>query len=63
VEKNNFGVKLLFLLLRLTRITTLLLAASRKANRNKASSLQTLCPPQDYLDLTHTDELVASPQT
>jgi len=53
------------LLLRLTRLTTLLLVANRKAVQLEQSenSLQTLCLPLDYLDLTHTDRQMTSPET
>jgi len=48
---TRFYVKLFFLLLRLTRLATLLLASNRKGNCNKARIRYKHCWPLDYLDL------------
>jgi len=40
------------------------MAASRKSSWNKARiHYKRMCLPLDYLDLTHTDRLIASPET
>jgi len=49
--------------LRLARLTTLLVAANRKASWNKAIIWYKCCAFRRYLDLTRTDEQMASPET
>jgi len=49
--------------LRLGRLTTLLVAANRKASWNKGRICYKCCAFRCYLDLTHTDEQMVSSET